>query len=265
MLNTEGAISLGRLALAYLLFLIPLAILAWTGVPLKARALIALIRMTVQLLFVGLYLQVIFRIDHPALTAAWICLMLLVADASIAKGSGLPFRPFAIPLFLALLGGTILPLLFLITPVLGVTNPMEARYFIPLGGMILGNCLKADIIGVRAFYESLRQKEKVFLSDLADGAELHEAIRPHARQAFQAALSPAVESMATIGLVFLPGMMTGVILGGKDPYSAIQLQIIIMIAIFTGSAITVALALSLTRRAAFTALGTLKHGLFREG
>ncbi|MGE5294095.1 MAG: ABC transporter permease [Solirubrobacterales bacterium] len=135
---------------------------------------------------------------------------------------------------------------------------------ISIGGMILGNCLRADIVGIRTFYESIRSTEKAFLQSLAEGASLAEAIRPYVRKATQAALSPTVATMATIGLVSLPGMMTGVILGGADPSTAIRYQIAIMISIFSGTAITVALGIRLTTRTSFTAYGLLDLSIFRD-
>ena len=70
--------------------------------------------------------------------------------------------------------------------------------------------------------------------------------------------------MATIGLVSLPGMMTGVILGGANPMTAIKYQIAIMIAIFSGTAITVWLAISLSIKATFTHYGMLDKGIFAK-
>ena len=101
------------------------------------------------------------------------------------------------------------------------------------------------------------------LQNLAQGALLHEAIRPHMRKACQAALAPTVATMATIGLVSLPGMMTGVILGGASPAIAIKYQIVIMICIFSGTAITVALGLWLTAKRGFTPYGVLDRTIFR--
>ena len=75
---------------------------------------------------------------------------------------------------------------------------------------------------------------------------------------------PTVATMATIGLVSLPGMMTGVILGGANPMSAIKYQILIMLAIFGGTAVTVVLAIRLTMRVGFSTYGLLDRGIFRQ-
>jgi len=130
--------------------------------------------------------------------------------------------------------------------------------------MVLGNCLRADIVGLSRFLDSLRKQEKPFLQALAQGATLAEAVRPHVRDALQAALAPTVATIATIGLVSLPGMMTGVILAGADPMSAVKYQMVIMLAIFSGTALTLVLALRLALRTAFTAYGLLDESVFRE-
>ena len=89
-------------------------------------------------------------------------------------------------------------------------------------------------------------------------------MRPYFREALRGALAPTIATMATIGLVALPGMMTGVILGGADPSTAIRYQIAIMIAIFAGTALTVFFAIALTIRSSFNAYGLLDPALFRS-
>ncbi len=256
-------ISFLSLALGYGLLIFPLSILLWYRIPIVGDTLWAIVRMTVQLLFVGLYLQVVFSLNNFWLNGAWLLIMIGVADTSIIRGCGLRLGRFGGPLFLALLLGTAVPLFFFVGPILARPHLLDAQYAIPIGGMILGNCLRADIIGVSNFYRSVRKSEKAFLQALAQGARFSEATRPFLRDAVQAALAPTVATMATIGLVSLPGMMTGVILGGADPMTAIKYQIAIMIAIFSGTAITVALAIWLTMKSSFTAYGVLDYQIFK--
>ena len=256
-------ISFARLAAGYVLLLAPLAFLLWYRVPLFKDSLIAVFRMTVQLLFVGFYLQIVFAWDNSWLNAAWLLVMIAVADASIMRGCGLRLARFVLPVFVALLAGTLVPLLFLMGPVLRQPNWLEAQYVIPICGLILGNCLRADIVGVSRFYRAVRDGEQLFQHHLAQGARLREAVAPFLRDASQAALSPTVASMATLGLVSLPGMMTGVILAGADPVTAIKYQIAIMIAIFSGTAITVPLVIWLTMKSSFNGYGVLDRGIFR--
>ncbi len=256
-------IGFGRLALGYLLLLIPLAILLHQRVPILRDTGLAVIRMTAQLLLVGFYLQVVFRLNHPGVNLAWLLIMVIVADGSIMRGCGLRARTFALPVFLAVLVGTLIPLFVFIGVILNHSNLVEAHFLIPIGGMILGNCLRADIVGLRDFYDSVIRHEKAYHQSLAEGASRAEALHPYLRDAIRSALLPTVATMATVGLVFLPGMMTGVILGGADPMTAIKYQIAIMITIFTGTALTVYLALLWSIRGSFDAYGLLDRARVR--
>jgi putative ABC transport system permease protein len=235
----------------------------WYRIPMIGETVVSVVRMTLQLIFVGLYLQVVFRLNNLWLTAAWLLVMVTVADVSIVRSCSLKLSRIALPLFGALLAGTAVPLLLFVGLILRRDNLLDAQYAIPIGGMILGNCLRADIVGVRTFYESIRTGEKTFLQSLAQGALLHEAMRPYAQKACRAALAPTVASMTTIGLVSLPGMMTGVILGGASPAIAIKYQIAIMISIFSGTAITLAMGLWLTSKTSFTPHGPIDRSIFR--
>jgi putative ABC transport system permease protein len=262
-MNDIVDIGFWSLAAGYLLLIPPVAILLYLRVPILKETGIAVVRMTLQLLFVGLYLQVVFRLNNPWLNLGWLLVMVGVADGSILRGCRLRLRRFALPLFMALLAGTAIPVLAFVGPILQRPNWLDAQYVIPLAGMVLGNCLRADIIGLKHFYEGIGKDEKAYHQSLAQGARLQEALHPYFRDALQAALLPTVATMATIGLVALPGMMTGVILGGADPFTAIKYQIAIMIAIFSGTAITVFLAIWLTVKSSFSASGILDRRIFK--
>jgi putative ABC transport system permease protein len=251
-----------QLAGGYLLLLIPLVIFLFQKIPMIKPMGVAVVRMSVQLLFVGLYLQVVFRLNNPWINFAWVILMVGVADLSILRGCGLRLSRFLLPVFFALAMGTLLPVFAFMRVILQKIGSLDAQYLIPLSGMVLGNCLRADIIGLKNFYQSLKRDEKIYHQCLAQGATLREALDPYVGEALQAALLPTTASMATIGLVSLPGMMTGVILAGVDPLTAIAYQIAIMIAIFSGTTLTVFLAIRLTVWRSFDAYGLLDKNIF---
>ncbi|WP_020677150.1 ABC transporter permease [Geopsychrobacter electrodiphilus] len=257
-------ISTAHLAISYLLLIIPLGVILWLRIPLFGEALLAVIRMTLQLLFVGFYLQFVFTLNSLWVTAAWVLIMVLVADVSIAQGCHLHLKRLAGGLFVALLVGTLVPLLFFVFFILQREAALQAQYLVPICGMILGNCLRADIIGLQSFYTGLRKKEKLYQLELSQGASQSEALFPFMREACRAALAPTIATISTIGLVALPGMMTGVILGGGNPMTAIKYQIAIMLAIFSGTALAVVLAIRLTIGRNFNAFGMLDRGLFKS-
>ncbi len=257
-------ISLGSLAGGYLLLIFPLAIMLYLRVPMLRETTMAIIRMTLQLLFVGLYLQVVFKLNNALLNLVWMAVMITAADISILKGCKLNVKRFLLPLCIALAAGTLIPTIVFVGPVLRIPSLLDAQYVIPLVGMILGNCLRADIIGLNNFYQAIDRNQKSYQQSLAYGAGLTEALSPFFREALRTALAPTIASMATIGLVALPGMMTGVILAGTDPFTAIKYQIMIMIAIFSGTAITIFLAIRITIKSSFNPYGILSPKVFRD-
>lgn len=251
-------ISISGLLLSFFLIVPPLAAMLWFKVPLVQETLLALVRMVVQLFFVGLYLGVIFKQNNPWLTTAWIVIMLFATDFSILRGSGLRFARFGLPLLVSLSFGTILSLGYILTAVLFVPPFADARIAIPLCGMILGNCLKSNVVGLRAFYGTIRNEEKRFLFMLAQGATLNEAVRPYLGKAIRESAAPMVATMLSTGLVSLPGMMTGVIIGGASPAEAVKYQFIVLLGIFCATVITVVCTVLLSIRTAFTPFGTLR-------
>lgn len=148
--------------------------------------------------------------------------------------------------------------------VIRLDHVFDARYLIVLGGMLLGNSLRGNIVGIDTFYKNIRKDAKKYLYVLSLGATHHEAVRPYMKESIRLALKPTIASMATIGIVALPGMMTGVILGGASPDVAIKYQIVIMIGIVVSTMISVLLTILLTSQVCFTEYGTLRRDIFIE-
>ena len=263
---TTSAINIGTvgLLLGYVLLIIPIAIILIYRIKLMRDLTVSLLRLTLQLLFVGLYLQFLFKLNAWWLNVVWLVVMIVVADVSLLSASKLALRPLLFPIFVSLLAGTVVPLLYLISVIIKLPNLLEAQYLIPIAGMIMGNSLRADIIGLSDFYKGIHSEEKRYLLALSQGATLKEAIKPHLKRAYSASLAPTIATMATIGLVSLPGMMTGIILGGTDPFVAIKYQIAIMIAIFTGTSITVILGILLTQKTSFSKYGILRADILKH-
>ena len=129
--------------------------------------------------------------------------------------------------------------------------------------MLLGNSMRRTIITLERFYGSIRRDWEGYLSLVMMGATVSEASKPYLRTAYKAGLEPMLANTATMGLVFLPGMMTGQILGGSSPAMAIKYQIVIMLAITAAAELSTLLSVRLSLRRAFDAWGYLRQELFR--
>ncbi|MGL4403315.1 MAG: ABC transporter permease [Fusobacteriaceae bacterium] len=218
----------------FFLTVIPiLFIMKYLGINLIKKTWTALLRMSGQLILVGLYLQYIFNLNNSLINIGYITLMTLVAVWTIA--GEIRFKEWK--LYLILFIGMITPVatnLFLFNIlILKLENVFDAMYLIPITGMILGNSMNGTIVALGDFIKTFRKNQDEYLFALALGARKSEAIRPYIAGAISLSLKPNIAMMANVGVVSLPGMMTGQILGGSLPILAIKYQIAIMLAIFT--------------------------------
>ena len=139
----------------------------------------------------------------------------------------------------------------------------SSRYIIPLEGMILGNLLKCNIIGIDRFFSEVRKRKDEYILYVSLGANHNEALKPFWNSAYRAAVKPQLAALSTMGLVALPGMMTGQMLGGSDPVEAVKYQILIMLAIFASASFSVFLNLYYSKKIVFDPFGRVRDNIFR--
>ena len=257
-------IELPQMVLLYGLCLLPGLLLWLIGLRLSRDIGISILRMSIQLALVGFYLKMLFNLNNPWLNGLWILVMLLVADLSILRRAGLKVRYFALATFTAIASSILFSTAYLVILVIQPAHFYDARYIVPLAGMILGNCLQGNVIALERFYSALRKNENEYTTFLMLGATRWEAVRPYFRDAVKAAINPTIASMATMGLVSLPGMMTGQILGGSEPGLAVKYQIAIMVCIFTSTTIASMINLKLSLAIAFNAFDVLKSEVIEK-
>lgn len=242
----------GQLAIGFGILIFPAFILWKYKTGLLKKMGIAVVRMTAQLIFVGYYLEYLFEYDNPWINIGWIIIMIIVADFATIDRSELRRNKY---LVLSLFGATFLGIvvidLFFLKFVIQLPNLLAAQYTIPITGMVLGNCLRSNVIGINEFYYSIYKHRERYRFYIANGAKQQEALFPFFRTALIKSANPTLASMATIGLVSLPGMMTGQILSGSSPLIAIKYQIMIMLAIFSGTVLSVYLGIVFSSKFAF--------------
>jgi len=247
----------------YALMLVPLAVFYYLRLGIIRDTLISLVRMTVQLILVGLYLKYIFQLNNGFVSLLWVVIMLVVANMSILKKAGLKRNLFFWRSLAGVAGSTLLASGWFILVSIRPDPLYDARYLVPITGMILGNCLRSNVLSLERFYSGIRKNENEFMTYLMLGASLREAVRPYLRDAIKAAVNPSVATMATMGIVSLPGMMTGQILGGALPVEAIKYQIGIMICIFTSMVVASLVNILLSLPVAFDDHQRLNADIFR--
>ncbi|MFW6276689.1 MAG: ABC transporter permease, partial [Bacteroidota bacterium] len=197
------------------------------------------------------------------LNIAWVAVMIIAAAMAITGRAGIKYRYLAPALGLSILVNVVVNGLIYIFLIVGWPDFLDARYIIPIMGMVIGNTLGATVIGIRSFFNGLSKDSNVYQYYLMCGATKGEALFRFMSKAMQDAFSPNIASTATIGLIWLPGMMTGQILGGASPVTAIKYQIMIIISIFVGGVITVWLSLLISKRFVFDDYDLFDQGIFR--
>ncbi|MBD3316565.1 MAG: ABC transporter permease [Chitinivibrionales bacterium] len=255
--------NLADLALVYTILVVPIMVMTIYQTRQVKKTVVGIIRMSVQLFLVGIYLRYIFELNNPFVNGAWLVIMISVATANVLATASLNKKrlfPFIfIGIFLSTIGMLTLFVFGAITP-----RPLyDARYMIPIGGMLLGNCMRGNVISLERFLSGIRNNRKEYMSSLFMGATTAEAGKPWVRRALSAALAPTISTMATMGIVSLPGMMTGQILGGAHPMTAIKYQLAIMISIFAATSLSAWLNLFLCTRVAFDDYGMLREDIFK--
>lgn len=261
-MNGASDISYLNLALGYFLIIIPIVILAYYKTGLVKDTIIAIIRMTIQLFLVGFYLKYIFEWDKWWLNLLWGFIMIVVAAVTIGRRSNMKQAIFIVPIFMAILTSMIIVDGYFLGIVVKLDNVFSAMYFIPITGMILGNCLRSNVIALNTYYKKLHKDRVMYRFYIANGATRGEALKAFMREALITSFNPSIANTAVIGLISLPGMMTGQLLGGSSPNVAIKYQIMLVITIFVASIITVFLTIKIVNLFVFDNFDRLKTKLF---
>lgn len=221
-------ISLWKLALS----LLPVLWVAWISYRWVGRSremLLATARMVVQLLAVGYVLVLLFELENPWVGAAVVAFMVAVSSwiaVRMVKTGRLKAYQDAL-LAIGLGGGAILMLL--VFGVLGLDPWYQLSYVIPLAGMVFSNGMTAVTLSAERFE-----------AELENGKSPMEA----RNAAWNASLIPQVNAFLAVGLVALPGMMTGQILAGASPLDAVRYQIMVMAMVLGSAGFSVAIFLT---------------------
>ena len=232
MSQSINSISLASLSIMLLPALLVLGIMLRWSMP-ASNALYALMRMLVQLLIVGYFLAFIFASDNALFIIGILGIMLFAASWIALNASQAQRKKLFLPVLLSTAAGAGSLLLLVTQGVLQLEPWYSPQYMIPLAGMLLANTMNSISLAAERM-----QAEINYQKNFTQARNV----------AFQAAMIPVVNSLFAVGIVSLPGMMTGQILAGVEPLIAARYQIMVMLMIFASSGIGVACFLQLSRR-----------------
>lgn len=258
-------ISNFQLLLATSLILITGAISAALKLGLLKSLLWGTVRTFVQLTLVGYALSYIFSINNMWLTLVLVIIMCYVAAITAVKSTPHVHNYPIMLAFISLAISTFLTGLIVIGLVINPEPWYSARVVIPIIGMILGNVMNGIALSLDKLYSEVSARFEEVETLLAFGATPWEAVRDIVREAIRTGMTPTINSLMVVGIVSLPGMMTGQILAGVDPQQAVRYQIIVALMIASTVAVGCLILVGLSYKKLFTKEGYLaKEVLLKE-
>lgn len=247
------SLSATDIAIAACLILINGALSVGLKLGLERQLIWASIRTVVQLLAIGYILGWVFEFAYWYVVLPLMCLMTLIAGVSAAGRGKRTYAGQRLDSIVSVWGSSWLVAAIGLLLVIQIRPWYEPQYAIPILGMILGNTLTGVSLGIERMMQELSSGRSTVEMILALGGSRWEAAQMAARQAVRAGMTPTLNQMSVVGIVSLPGMMTGQVLAGQSPAEAVRYQIVIMFLIAASSALGTVCAVLLTYRRLFSA------------
>ncbi len=209
------------------------------------------LRTFAQLFLMGYALTFIFQLENIWFTLG-IFVVMAVSASFIVRGRVKETQvSYMLPTFVTMFLSYFVTALFVSGLIIGVEPWWEPRYFLPIGGMVIGNSMSALAIALERLFREMRQEKGLIETRLCLGANYKEASSEMFKNAVTAGMIPSINAMMGVGLVFIPGMMSGQILAGADPLQAIRYQIIIMLMLVGSTATTSIITILIVRKRCF--------------
>ena len=243
-MNSIIQLSIVQLLVAYGLVVLVFILLKIRKIQEQKLLILATLRMSLQLVLVGYILIYLFDHQNPWLTLLVIFIMQVFSIYTIFKKfnnklSKALQRVIVIVFPLA----TLSVLFYFLFLVIQISPWYDAQYFVPLAGMIVGNSMTGVILGVSIMNDAMLENRELVEEALILGADIKQASKAIIDKSFSQAIVPTLNNMLGMGIIFLPGMMTGQILSGVSPLVAISYQIGIMLGILATVSLSVILIL----------------------
>jgi len=242
----EGLVVLG---LTMVLFVVVVLLSIWKRIGVAKEYAIALLRGSVQLFITAVVLFFLFDLEwwyYPL----WIILlaMIVMGGYTSAKRAGKMPKAYKVTTPSILIGGTIVLIILWATGAM----PAEPQFVIPLSGMVFGNSMTICSLALNRLLREFETNKPALETMLSLGATPKEAMDEFGRMSIKAALIPNIDSLKTLGIIFIPGAMAGLLIAGTNPILAAEYQIIVYLMILGGGIITSLLSVYLARRTLFT-------------
>lgn len=251
-LNNDIKLDLWRVLSAYIFVIILLIIVRKKKISREKQIIIATIRMTLQLSLVGYILIYIFDRVNVFFVMFITAIMIGFSIYTVISRANRKISPSLKKVIaISLSTGTIISLLYFLIVVINAKPWYDPKNFIPIAGMLIGNSMTGISLGLNNLFDGMYENREKIEQALMLGARPKVACQDVVKKAFDSAILPTINSMLTMGIVSLSGMMTGQILSGMSPIVATQYQIAIMLGILGSVSLSVIIFVEIGYRSFF--------------
>src|SRR5579862_721453 len=250
--NNQLALGLAQAGVAAAAAVMVLLLARRREVHLESEGIVAMVRGIVQIVAVGSILLVLLR--GPRWTSVFLLAGMIVAAGatSARRAKGVP-GAFRVSVWAIACGaGFIIALMTW----LGVIDTAITA-LVPIGSMIIANAMNTNGLALNRFRSDVLAHTGEIETALALGAEANNSVSPYVQASFEASLIPAIDSMRSLGIVWIPGLMAGMLLSGARPIYAAIYQFVVLAMIFAASGLTSLTSTLLIRGTVFTPAGQL--------
>jgi len=247
-LGLEGLGTVATALLALGLVAVAVALSLYGRLGLQGDIAIAVLRSFVQLTAIGFVIEFVFGLENIGYVALLLAGMVGFGGwTSSRRAKGVPRAFVLATVAIGTAAVATIGLLLLLQIV-----PLTAQYLIPLGGMIIGNSMNTASLTMTRIRDDLAEQRLKVEAALALGATSRQAVSPILKASLRSAMIPIIDSTKTVGIVFLPGAMAGMLIGGADPLEAVRLQIVVMYMLLGSVSVAAILVGLLSYRSFFT-------------
>lgn len=243
-MNTGTTVSISSLLIASSLVLVSLVFSYFQKLKLEKETIVSILRAVIQLVIVGYILNYIFGLKSPVFTTLLLAFMAFNAAYNAAK-RGKNIRNGLFISFASIASGTIITLSIL---VFSGAIKYEPYQIIPVSGMIISNSMVALGLCYKQLSSNFKSRREELETKLSLGADILPSSIEIIRDSIRTGMLPTIDSAKTLGIVSLPGMMTGLILAGISPVQAIRYQIMVTFMLLSTTAISSFMACYLSYR-----------------
>jgi putative ABC transport system permease protein len=247
------------LILGLLLLVIPLYIIYAFKLNILPKALTGITKMLIYLCLTGFFLKYIFEWNSIFINILWMIVMALAASFTTIIKARLNVRKFIIPVGVGIFLTAIIIGLFFIFLVAGQKNPFDARFFIPITGLLIGGMVETNYKALSTYYMGLKHHNQLYYYLLGNGATHNEAVNYFVRRALEKVSIDSIANMAAIVVGLSPIMMWAMLLSGMSVVAAVEYQVLIIIVTFCAPMISVVMTLWAARKYSFDEYDRLKN------